>query len=86
MTGERGSRICGTANLMMAATQAAGTTTIREAAGGPAIVELAELLTAMGARITGAGTTVIRVEGVTELHGVIYQIDPLWAAATDAPP
>ncbi|MDI3269639.1 MAG: UDP-N-acetylglucosamine 1-carboxyvinyltransferase [Bacillota bacterium] len=65
-----------TENLMMAATLARGTTTIRNAAKEPEVVDLARLLTAMGARIRGAGSDVVTVEGVGELHGVQHRIIP----------
>ncbi|MGW8270957.1 MAG: UDP-N-acetylglucosamine 1-carboxyvinyltransferase, partial [Burkholderiales bacterium] len=59
--------VTGTENLMMAATLADGTTVIENAAREPEIVDLAACLSAMGARIRGAGTDVIRVEGVAAL-------------------
>ncbi|MBT9259847.1 MAG: UDP-N-acetylglucosamine 1-carboxyvinyltransferase [Clostridiales bacterium] len=65
-----------TENLMMAATLARGTTTIRNAAKEPEVVDLARLLSAMGARIRGAGSDVVVVEGVQELHGVRHRIIP----------
>ena len=57
-----------TENLMMAATLAEGITRIENAAKEPEIVDLAAFLTSMGARITGAGTSTIAIEGVRELH------------------
>lgn len=66
----------GTENLMMAATLAEGVTTIENAAKEPEIVDLAKYLNAMGARITGHGTSVIRIEGVQKLTPTTYQIMP----------
>jgi UDP-N-acetylglucosamine 1-carboxyvinyltransferase len=68
--------VTGTENLMMAACLAEGTTTIENAAREPEVVDLAKCLNAMGARISGAGTTVISVEGVSALHGATHQIMP----------
>lgn len=59
-----------TENLMMAATRAKGTTTIDNAAREPEIVDLAEFLIKMGAKITGAGTPTIEIEGVDELYPI----------------
>jgi UDP-N-acetylglucosamine 1-carboxyvinyltransferase len=79
----QGARICtdlvtvtGTENLMMAATLAEGTTTIENAAREPEVVDLAACLEAMGAKIQGAGTDVIRIEGVERLHGARYRVMP----------
>ena len=79
----RGARICldlvtvtGTENLMMAATLAAGTTVIENAAREPEVVDLANCLSAMGARIRGAGSDVITIEGVERLHGTRYAVMP----------
>jgi UDP-N-acetylglucosamine 1-carboxyvinyltransferase len=78
-----GARICmdlvtvtGTENLMMAATLASGTTVIENAAREPEVTDLANCLVAMGARISGAGTGVITVEGVDRLHGARYEVMP----------
>jgi len=68
--------VTGTENLMMAATLADGTTTIEHAAREPEIVDLANALVARGARISGAGTDVITVEGVTTLNGGSYRVMP----------
>ncbi len=68
--------VTGTENLMMAATLARGTTVIENAAREPEVVDLARLLTAMGARIDGAGTPRIEVEGVPELGGATHAIVP----------
>ena len=68
--------VTGTENLMMAATLAEGTTVIENAAREPEVVDLAACLVAMGARIEGAGTDVIRVEGVPKLRGTHYRVMP----------
>ncbi|GFN22965.1 UDP-N-acetylglucosamine 1-carboxyvinyltransferase [Thermanaeromonas sp. C210] len=65
-----------TENIMMAAALAEGTTTIENAAGEPEIVDLANFINAMGGRITGAGTRVIRVEGVKQLRGTSHAVIP----------
>ena len=66
--------VTGTENLMMAATLAEGTTTLENAAREPEVVDLARCLVAMGARITGAGTDRVVIEGVTSLHGATHAI------------
>ena len=63
-------------DLMMAATLAEGTTIIENAAEEPEIVDLANFLNSMGAVVRGAGTKVIKIEGVPELHGTEYTIIP----------
>jgi UDP-N-acetylglucosamine 1-carboxyvinyltransferase len=68
--------VTGTENLMMAATLADGTTVLENAAREPEVVDLARCLTAMGARITGAGTDRITIEGVAALHGARHAIMP----------
>ncbi|MBR0568320.1 UDP-N-acetylglucosamine 1-carboxyvinyltransferase [Azoarcus sp. L1K30] len=68
--------VTGTENLMMAATLADGETVIENAAREPEIVDLANCLVAMGARISGAGTDVIRIQGVDRLHGATHRIMP----------
>ena len=68
--------VTGTENLMMAATLARGVTTIENAAREPEVVDLAQCLNAMGARVSGAGTDRIVIEGVTRLHGGSYAIMP----------
>ena len=68
--------VTGTENLMMAATLAAGTTVIENAAREPEVGDLADCLIAMGARISGAGTDVITIDGVDELHGASYSVMP----------
>lgn len=65
-----------TENIIMAATLASGTTILENAAQEPEIVDLANYLNKMGAKIRGAGTNVIRIEGVNELHGAEYTIVP----------
>jgi UDP-N-acetylglucosamine 1-carboxyvinyltransferase len=68
--------VTGTENLMMAATLADGITTLENAACEPEVVDLARCLTAMGARISGAGTGRIAIEGVASLHGAAHAIMP----------
>lgn len=65
-----------TINVMMAATMAEGKTTIENAAKEPHVVDLANFLNSMGADIKGAGTDVIRIKGVSKLHGSEYAIIP----------
>ena len=79
----KGARICtdmvtvtGTENLMMAACLAEGETVIENAAREPEVVDLANCLISMGARISGAGTDVIRIHGVEHLHGATHSIMP----------
>jgi len=69
-----GSTVLGTANLMMAAALAEGTTMIENAAMEPEIHDLASFLIRMGARISGAGTHKIIIEGVRELHGCDHTV------------
>src|SRR2546426_5801360 len=66
--------VTGTENLMMAACLAEGTTTLENAAREPEVVDLAQCLSAMGARIKGAGSDVITIEGVARLHGAQHRI------------
>jgi UDP-N-acetylglucosamine 1-carboxyvinyltransferase len=68
--------VTGTENLMMAATLASGTTVLENAAREPEIVDLADCLIAMGARIAGAGSDRIVIEGVAALHGARHAIMP----------
>jgi UDP-N-acetylglucosamine 1-carboxyvinyltransferase len=68
--------VTGTENLMMAAALARGVTILENAAREPEIADLAECLNAMGARITGAGTARVVVEGVERLHGAAHAIMP----------
>jgi len=65
-----------TQNLLMAASLAAGTTTLKNAAREPEITDLANCLTAMGAQITGIGTDTLSIEGVKSLHGANHDILP----------
>jgi len=65
-----------TINIMLAAVLAKGQTTIENAAKEPEIIDVATLLTNMGAKIKGAGTNVIRIDGVDELHGTNHTIIP----------
>jgi len=68
--------VTGTENLMMAASLAQGTTVIENAAKEPEILDLANFLVKRGARITGAGTDVITIEGVRELRGSDHEVIP----------
>lgn len=68
--------VTGTENLMMAATLAEGETVIENAAREPEVTDLAEFLNGMGAEIRGAGTDMIRVEGVERLAGTSYRVLP----------
>ncbi|MEM7754373.1 MAG: UDP-N-acetylglucosamine 1-carboxyvinyltransferase [Planctomycetota bacterium] len=74
--GPFGSTVLGTANVLSAATLAKGTTVIESAACEPEIVDLARLLNAMGARISGAGSPRITVEGVSALDGADHSVIP----------
>ena len=68
--------VTGTENLMMAATLADGTTIIENAAREPEVVDLACFLNAMGARVQGAGTDTLVIEGVRRLQGAEYEVMP----------
>ncbi|MDR3747789.1 MAG: UDP-N-acetylglucosamine 1-carboxyvinyltransferase [Acidobacteriota bacterium] len=68
--------VTGTEDLLMAATLAEGETVLENCAREPEVVDLAALLTKMGARIEGAGTSTIRVQGVEQLHGARHRIIP----------
>src|SRR4026209_1463509 len=68
--------VIGTENLMMAATLARGTTTLHNAAREPEIIDLADLLNKMGARVNGAGSETIQIEGVESLGGAEHTIIP----------
>ncbi|MEC8081492.1 MAG: UDP-N-acetylglucosamine 1-carboxyvinyltransferase [Pseudomonadota bacterium] len=68
--------VTGTENLLMAAALAEGTTILENAAREPEVVDLAECLIAMGARITGHGTDTITIEGVERLGGTTYSVMP----------
>jgi len=65
-----------TCNLMLAASLAQGTTLLENAAREPEVVDLANFITAMGGKVHGAGTGVIRIEGVPRLHGARHEIIP----------
>ena len=68
--------VTGTEDLLMAAVLADGETVMENCAREPEVADLSALLTAMGARIEGAGTSIIRVQGVSSLHGARYRINP----------
>jgi len=68
--------VTGTEDLLMAAVLADGETIMENCAREPEVTDLAALLTAMGAKIEGAGTSTIRVQGVTKLHGARHRINP----------
>jgi UDP-N-acetylglucosamine 1-carboxyvinyltransferase len=68
--------VTGTEDLLMAAVLADGETLMENCAREPEVTDLAALLTAMGAKIEGAGTSTMRVQGVTSLHGARYRINP----------
>ena len=68
--------VTGTENLLMAATLAEGTTILENAAREPEVVDLADCLNAMGAKIRGAGTPIIEIEGVDALHGARHHVLP----------
>jgi len=68
--------VTGTENLMMAATLAEGTTVLENAACEPEVVDLARCLSAMGAKIEGAGSATIRIEGVVALSGASHAVMP----------
>lgn len=70
------STVTGTENIMMAACLAEGTTILKNAAREPEVVNLAQVLGSMGARISGAGTDVIRIDGVERLHPVEAEVIP----------
>lgn len=74
--GAFGSSVLATANIMMAAVFAQGTTTIEHAACEPELVDLAEFMNKMGAKIQGAGTHLIKIKGIKKLSGVTYKVMP----------
>lgn len=74
--GRSGSTVLGTANVMMAATLAEGVTVIESAACEPEVVDLANFLNAMGAKISGAGSPTVSITGVKELHGADHEVIP----------
>lgn len=74
--GRAGSTVLGTANVMMAATLAEGVTIIESAACEPEVVDLANFLNSMGAKIIGAGSPSITITGVKTLHGAEHEVIP----------
>ena len=76
MRSKFGSTVLGTGNVMMAAVLAYGTTVIDGAAEEPEVIDLANFLISIGARIEGAGTRKITIEGVKELHGAKHEVIP----------
>ena len=76
LRGELGPTVLGTDNVMMAATLAEGITVIESAAAEPEVLDLANFLNSMGAKITGAGTSRIVIEGVEKLHGTEHTVIP----------
>lgn len=76
MRGKHGSTVLGTDNVMMAAVLAKGTTILEGAATEPEVVDLANFLNNMGARIEGAGTPRVVIHGVDELHGTEHTVIP----------
>lgn len=74
--GRAGPTVLGTANVMMAATLAEGVTVIESAACEPEVVDLANFLNAMGAKIAGAGSPTITITGVRQLHGAEHEVIP----------
>ena len=76
LLGKFGSTVLGTDNVMMAAVLTRGTTIIEGAAAEPEVEDLAHFLIKMGAKIEGAGTTKIVIEGVKELHGAEHTVIP----------
>lgn len=76
LRGTHGPTVLGTDNVMMAACLARGTTVIESAAAEPEVVDLADFLNSMGARISGAGTRRITVEGVSSLAGTEHTVIP----------
>ena len=76
LRGKQGPTVLGTDNVMMAAALAEGTTVIESAAAEPEVVDLANFLNKMGAKIEGAGTRRIVVHGVAELHGAEHEVIP----------
>src|SRR5678815_5481567 len=74
--GRAGPTVLGTANLMMAAVLAEGVTTIESAACEPEVVDLALFLNKMGAKVVGAGSPTITINGVKSLHGAEHEVIP----------
>lgn len=76
LRGKHGPTVLGTDNLMMAAVLAKGHTVIESAASEPEVVDLADFLISMGAKIKGAGTRRIEIDGVESLHGTDFTVIP----------
>ena len=76
LRGKFGSTVLGTDNIMMAAVLSEGVTIIEGAAAEPEVIDLANFLNAMGAKVEGAGTRRIVIEGVAELHGAEHAVIP----------
>src|SRR6185437_9962028 len=76
MKGKFGPTVLGTDNVMMAAVLSDGVTVVEGAACEPEVVDLASFLNKMGAKIEGAGTSRIVIEGVKELHGAEHEVIP----------
>jgi UDP-N-acetylglucosamine 1-carboxyvinyltransferase len=74
--GRAGPTVLGTANVLMAAVLAEGVTTIESAACEPEVIDLANFLNAMGARISGAGSPTVTITGVKNLHGAEHEVIP----------
>lgn len=74
--GRAGSTVLGTANVMMAAVLADGVTVLESAACEPEVVDLANFLNAMGAKVSGAGSPTVTITGVKQLHGAEHQVIP----------
>jgi UDP-N-acetylglucosamine 1-carboxyvinyltransferase len=74
--GRAGPTVLGTANVLMAAVMAEGVTTIESAACEPEVIDLANFLKSMGARISGVGSPTITVSGVKSLHGAEHEVIP----------
>src|ERR1041385_4262167 len=74
--GRAGPTVLGTANVMMAAVLAEGVTIIESAACEPEVIDLANFLNAMGAKVVGAGSPTITVTGVDKLHGAEHEVIP----------
>jgi UDP-N-acetylglucosamine 1-carboxyvinyltransferase len=76
LAGIHGPSVGATVNVMLAAVKADGITTIKEASCEPQITELAKFLNSMGAKIEGAGTPILTIYGVRELHGAEHEVIP----------
>lgn len=74
--GRVGPTVLGTANVMMAATLAEGVTVIESAACEPEVIDVANFLNGMGAKISGAGSPTVQILGVDKLHGVEHEVIP----------